>query len=82
MTDAPDERPEVLINRKQYYEDFKVRLRIHNREFTEFVVEVGNFVNWTKPHVKSFVDDIKNRIEGTKTEVAQGSQNSADDRVE
>ena len=82
MTDAPDERPEVLINRKQYYEDFKVRLRIHNREFTEFVVEVGNFVNWTKPHVKSFVDDIKNRIEGTKTEVAQGSQNSDSDGVE
>ncbi len=82
MTDAPDERPEVLINRKQYYEDFKVRLRIHNREFTEFVVEVGNFVNWTKPHVSRVITDIKNRIEGTKTEVAQGSQNSADDRVE
>jgi len=82
MTDAPDERPEVLINRKQYYEDFKVRLRIHNREFTEFVVEVGNFVNWTKPHVKSFVDDIKNRIEGTEGKVAQGSQNSDSDGVE
>ena len=82
MTDAPDERPEVLINRKQYYEDFKVRLRIHNREFTEFVVEVGNFVNWTKPHVKSFVDDIKNRIEGAEGKVAQGSQNSDSDGVE
>ena len=41
MSDAPDNRPEVLISRKEYYEDFKVRLQIHNREFTEFVVEVG-----------------------------------------
>ena len=38
MSDAPDNRPEVLISRKEYYEDFKVRLQIHNREFTEFVV--------------------------------------------
>ena len=46
------ERPEPLISRKQYYEDFKVRLQIHNAEFSEIVVEVGNFINWTKPHLE------------------------------
>ena len=82
MSDAPDNRPEVLISRKEYYEDFKVRLQIHNREFTEFVVEVGNFVNWTKPHVSRAIDAVKNKIEGTNPEVAQVSQNSDEDRVE
>ena len=82
MSDAPDNRPEVLISRKEYYEDFKVRLQIHNREFTEFVVEVGNFVNWTKPHVSRAIDAVKNKIEGTNTEVAQVSQKSDEDRVE
>ena len=62
MSDAPDNRPEVLISRKEYYEDFKVRLQIQNREFTEFVVEVGNFVNWTKPHVSRAIDAVKNKI--------------------
>ena len=82
MSDAPDNRPEVLISRKEYYEDFKVRLQICNREFTEFVVEVGNFVNWTKPHVSRAIDAVKNKIEGTNPEVAQVSQNSDEDRVE
>ena len=82
MSDAPDNRPEVLISRKEYYEDFKVRLQIHNREFTEFVVEVGNFVNWTKPHVSRAIDAVKNKIEGTNPEVAQVSQKSDEDRVE
>ena len=82
MSDAPDNRPEVLISRKEYYEDFKVRLQIHNREFTEFVVEVGNFVNWTKPHVSRAIDAVKNKIEGTNPEVAQVSQKSEEDRVE
>ena len=82
MSDAPDERPEVLISRKEYYEDFKVRLQIHNREFTEFVVEVGNFVNWTKPHVSRAIDAVKNKIEGTNPEVAQVSQKSDEDGVE
>ena len=82
MSDAPDNRPEVLISRKEYYEDFKVRLQIHNREFTEFVVEVGNFVNWTKPHVSRAIDAVKNKIEGTDSEVAQVSQKSDEDRVE
>ena len=82
MSDAPDNRPEVLISRKEYYEDFKVRLQIHNREFTEFVVDVGNFVNWTKPHVSRAIDAVKNKIEGTNPEVAQVSQKSDEDRVE
>ena len=82
MSDAPDNRPEVLISRKEYYEDFKVRLQIHNREFTEFVVEVGNFVNWTKPHLSRAIDAVKNKIEGTNPEVAQVSQKSDEDRVE
>ena len=82
MSDAPDNRPEVLISRKEYYEDFKVRLQIHNREFTEFVVEVVNFVNWTKPHVSRAIDAVKNKIEGTNPEVAQVSQKSDEDRVE
>ena len=82
MSDAPDNRPEVLISRKEYYKDFKVRLQIHNREFTEFVVEVGNFVNWTKPHVSRAIDAVKNKIEGTNPEVAQVSQKSDEDRVE
>lgn len=82
MSDAPDNRPEVLISRKEYYEDFKVRLQIHNREFTEFVVEVGNFVNWTKPHVSRAIDAVKNKIEGTNPEVAQVSQKSDEDGVE
>ena len=82
MSDAPDNRPEVLISRKEYYEDFKVRLQIHNREFTEFVVEVGNFVHWTKPHVSRAIDAVKNKIEGTNPEVAQVSQKSDEDRVE
>ena len=77
-----DTRPEPLISRKEYYEDFKVRLQIHNREFTEFVVEVGNFVNWTKPHVKSMISTVKNKIDGTNPEVAQVSQKSEEDRVE
>ena len=77
-----DTRPEPLISRKEYYEDFKVRLQIHNREFTEFVVEVGNFVNWTKPHVSRAIDAVKNKIEGTNPEVAQVSQKSDEDRVE
>ena len=82
MSDAPDNRPEVLISRKEYYEDFKVRLQIHNREFTEFVVEVGNFVNWTKPHVSRAIAAVKNKIEGTNPEVAQVSQNSDKSDVE
>ena len=82
MSDAPDNRPEVLISRKEYYEDFKVRLQIHNREFTEFVVEDGNFVNCTKPHVSRAIDAVKNKIEGTNPEVAQVSQKSDEDRVE
>ena len=77
-----DTRPEPLISRKEYYEDFKVRLQIHNKEFTEFVVEAGNFVNWTKPHVKSMISTVKNKIDGTNPELAQSSQNSDEDRVE
>ena len=77
-----DTRPEPLISRKEYYEDFKVRLQIHNREFTEFVVEVGNFVNWTKPHVKSMISTVKNKIDGTNPELARASQHSDEDRVE
>ena len=37
---------------RKYFRCQRVRLRIHNAEFSEFVVEVGNFINWTKPHLE------------------------------
>jgi len=55
--------PEVLITRKQYVQDIKVRWQIHQYEVNKLREDVVKFTQTVSPYVKQAVDYVTEKYQ-------------------